>query len=169
MKTETEPIEVETDHFCLLASLTRELAEYAALGDRGEALARRAIVGLRELLDSGAFDACCLPAYLALAPKRFDREIQIPIACADAADLDTRVLLWPVGAEDGHHPHCDGWAAFVVAAGHLAVDEVREGKRLPERKLDLRAPEVIQPEEDVSHHVHNRGDTVGLTIHIFGR
>jgi hypothetical protein len=163
-----DPIEIVTDHVCLLGDVTDHLAAHAADGDRGEALAVRARDALADLLDHTRFAACCLPAYLALAPERFEREIQLPIACATAARLDTRVLLWPVGANDAQHPHYDGWAAFMAAQGWLTVSEQRYGVRLPERSIDLRAPELIFPEDRVSHHIHNVGDEVGLTIHVFG-
>jgi hypothetical protein len=162
------PIEIATSHRCLLGDLTDALCDEAARGVTGEALARRAGEALGELLDSGTFQRCCLPAYLALAPERFAREIQLPVACSDVARLDTRVLLWPVGAKDGQHPHCDGWAAFVAVQGDLRTDEERTGKRLPERAIALNAPELLFPQQDVSHHIHNVGADVGLTIHVFG-
>lgn len=162
-----QPIEITTDHRCLLGALTDELAITARSGVTGRALADRARAALSSL-DRERFCACCLPAYLALAPAEFDRELQLPIASADAARLDTRVLLWPIGAEDAQHPHRDGWAAFVVEDGVLAASDARRGVTEPERRLDLHAPEVLMPEEGVSHHIHNRGDIVGLTVHIFG-
>jgi hypothetical protein len=164
---EESPIEVHTDHQCLLGDLTACLAEEARSGRRGELLAERARTLLLRL-DAADFARCCVPAYLALAPEQFDREIQLPIASADVAKLDTRVLLWPVGAADGQHPHCDGWAAVMAVNGVLAASEQRDGARQPERELGLCAPELIVPEDGVSHHIHNRGDEIGLTIHIFG-
>jgi hypothetical protein len=34
--------------------------------------------------------------------------------------------------------------------------------------VPLRTPKVLVPEENVSHHIHNVGDEIGLTIHVFG-
>jgi hypothetical protein len=167
-QSETKPIEVATEHRCMLGDLTDAFAAAASSGLRGKALAAKARDMLSHVLDSGRFERCCLPAYLALAPVRFEREIQLPIACADEARLDTRVLLWPVGAKDGQHPHCDGWAAFMAVRGDLTTDEERAGKRMPERALTLGAAELLVPEQDVSHHIHNVGGDVGLTIHVFG-
>jgi hypothetical protein len=98
----------------------------------------------------------------------FEREIQVPVACDDTARLDTRVLLWPIGAKDGQHPHCDGWAAFMAVQGDLTTHEQRGSNRLAERPLSLAVPELLIPEQDVSHHIHNVGDEIGLTIHVFG-
>jgi hypothetical protein len=168
-RSEPAPIEIATDHRCLLGEMTDRLGERASSGLRGRSLAERAGDELAGLLVDVTFERCCLPAYLALAPKRFDREIQLPIACATPARLDTRVLLWPVGAKDGQHPHCDGWAAFMAVQGDLTADEVRHGKRQPARAIALRAPELLFPEQDVSHHIHNVGDEIGLTIHVFGK
>jgi hypothetical protein len=163
-----DPIEVQTAHTCLLGSLTSELAQRALAGIRGEALAGGACTALSHLLAGDEFNRCCLPVYLALAPVVFDREVQLPIAGAEVARLDTRVLLWPIGAKDGHHPHRDGWAAVALARGRLCVSEERDGSRLPERPLHERKAELLFPEDNVSHHIHNRGDSVGVTIHIFG-
>lgn len=160
-------IELHVDHRCVLVALTEHLADRASQGDCGERLGAEALAALANI-DMGAFERCCAPVYLGHAPERFDREIQVPIASAEAGRLDTRVLLWPVGATDGHHPHNEGWAAFAAASGRLAVSEEREGVRLPDRLLQPGVPELIRPAEDVSHHIHNRGDVVGLTIHIFG-
>ena len=82
--------------------------------------------------------------------------------------LDTRVLLWPVGAKDGQHPHCDGWATFVAVQGDLTADEEFAGRRRGERAILLGAPSTFIPEQDVSHHIHNVGSDVGVTIHVFG-
>lgn len=162
------PIEVSTDHRCMLGGLNDALCDEAAGGVMGKSLAERARAALEDLLADDAFQRCCVPAYLALAPQRFDREIQLPIACSDVARLDTRVLLWPVGAKDGQHPHCDGWATFVAVQGALTTEEARAGVRQPERALMLRRPELLFPEQDVSHHIHNVGAEIGLTIHVFG-
>jgi hypothetical protein len=164
----TEPIEIATDHRCVLGDLTDSLAKDAAKGSRGELLAANAQALLADLLRRPDFASCCQRAYLAFAPQVFEREIQLPIACATDAHLDTRVLLWPVGAADGQHPHCDGWAAFAAVTGDLTTLEERDGPRLPGRAIALREPEVLVPEDGVSHHIHNAGDHVGLTIHIFG-
>lgn len=165
---EARPIEIPTQHRCLLGEITDALAAEAARGVRGKALAAHAKGALSRLFDGGLFERCCLPAYLALAPERFGREIQVPIARADEAQLDTRVLLWPIGASDGQHPHCDGWAAFMAVRGDLVESEERAGQRLPEQPVVLRTPKVLVPEQDVSHHIHNAGDEIGLTIHVFG-
>ena len=163
-----EPIEVPLQHRCHLGELTDELAENARRGERGDRLAERARVGLERLLASGEFGKCCVPAYIAVAPEVFEREIQVPVASADAAGLDTRVLLWPVGAKDGQHPHSDGWAVFAVARGTLAVHERRADERQPEREVPVGEAEVLTPRDDVTHHLHNRGDDIALSVHVFG-
>jgi hypothetical protein len=165
-QAEDTPIEIETEHRCRLAAITQQLATLATDGIHGRSLAGHALSAL-DALDSG-FESCCLPAYLALAPERFDCEIQLPVASAGVAGLDTRVLLWPVGAQDRQHPHRDGWAAFMVVRGALAESQQRHGERLPERALRLHLPQALFPADGVSHHIHNRGDEIGLTIHIFG-
>jgi hypothetical protein len=165
---EPAALEFATDHRCMLGTLTDRLAERAAAGTRGEALASSALHELGELLSRGEFARCCLPAYLALAPKTFEREIQLPIACATEARLDTRVLLWPVGANDGQHPHCDGWAVFAAVQGRLVESEERDGARHQECTVPPGEPALLLPEDGVSHHIHNVGGDVGLTIHIFG-
>lgn len=161
-------LEIRTDHRCHLGRLTDDLATFAGRGERGEELAGRARVALGRLLASGQFERCCLPIYLAAAPEEFDRELQVPVASSPAARLDTRVLLWPVGAEDKEHPHADGWAVFASVRGNLTVSEQREGQRRPERSARAGTPEVLHPEDGVIHHVHNRGDEVGLSVHVFG-
>jgi hypothetical protein len=163
-----DPIEVRTDHRCFLGGLTDRLAEAAREGKRGDELADVAVRFLAEL-DAEEFAGCCGSAYLALAPEVFEREVQLPIASADIANIDTRVLLWPVGASDRQHPHGDGWAAVMAMQGRLAATETRDGSWQPERLIELHAPELIVPEDGVSHHIHNRGSDVGLTIHVFGK
>jgi len=163
---EDQPVEVPTDHRCMLADLTARLAA-AATADRTP-LAEVARDALQQF-DHDAFAACCMPVYLALAPKTFEQEIQIPVASAEAAALDTRVLLWPVTARDGHHPHTGGWAAVMVERGSLSETETRPGVAPVERTLQLHKPDLIYPEEGVSHHIHNRGEEVGLSIHVFGK
>lgn len=164
----TEPIEVPVEHRCRLGALTDELAEHARRGERGDRLAERARSALLRLVTSEEFATCCVPAYLAVAPQFFEREIQIPVASADAAGLDTRVLLWPVGARDGQHPHANGWAVFAAARGNLAVHERRDGERQPEREVTVGEAEVLTPTDGVTHHLHNRGNEIALSVHVFG-
>ena len=165
---ERKPIEIATDHRCMLGDMTDALCDQAASGIRGEHLAEAARAALSIVVSSDHFARCCLPIYLALAPERFDREIQLPIASSDEAQLDTRVLLWPIGAADGQHPHCEGWAVFGTVQGRLVEFEERAGVRQPEQPVPLRTPKLLFPEDDVSHHIHNVGDEIGLTIHVFG-
>lgn len=165
--SEDQPIEVATDHGCLLRAVTDELAAVARVGCRGAALGERANAALARL-SAMPFAECCMPAYLALAPVVFEREIQLPVASSEVAQLDTRVLLWPVGAADGQHPHRDGWATVMAAQGDLVVSEEQAGVRAPERHMALHTPELILPVEGISHHIHNRGQQVGLSVHIFG-
>jgi hypothetical protein len=145
-----------------------ELAEHARRGLRGEALAERARAGLAELLASGDFAACCVPKFLAVAPAVFEREVQVPVASAAPADLDARVLLWPIGAKDAQHPHADGWAVFAAVRGTLAVHERHNCVRQPEREIVLCEPEMLTSRDGITHHLHNRGDEVGLSVHVFG-
>jgi hypothetical protein len=164
----TQPIELPVDHRCHLGELTDKLAQQARRGERGDRLAESARSALRRLVASDDFAKCCVPAYIAVAPESFERELQVPIASADAAGLDTRVLLWPVGAKDGQHPHADGWAVFAVARGTLAVHERRSGERQAEREVVAGEPEVLTPRDGVTHHLHNRGNEVAVSVHIFG-
>jgi hypothetical protein len=163
-----EPLEIPVQHRCHLGRLTDELAEHAQGGERGQRLAERARAALERVLSSGDFATCCVPAYLAVAPEVFERELQVPVASADLAKLDTRVLLWPMGAKDAQHPHAEGWAVFAAVRGDLAVHERRRDERQPERAVALCEPEVLMAREGITHHIHNRGDEVALSVHIFG-
>jgi mannose-6-phosphate isomerase-like protein (cupin superfamily) len=164
-----DPIELPVAHRCYLGELTDELAQQARRGLRGDRLAENARSALERLVASDDFAACCVPAYVAAAPESFGRELQVPIASADAAGLDARVLLWPVGAKDGQHPHADGWAVFVVARGSLAVHERRGGEGLVEREVAVGEAEVLTPRDGVTHHLHNRGSEVAVSVHVFGK
>jgi hypothetical protein len=164
----TEALEIATDHRCHLGKLTDEVAEYARSGERGERLAERARSALERLLRSGDFEKCCVPAYVGVAPETFERELQVPVASVGTARLDTRVLLWPIGAKDAQHPHADGWAVFAAARGSLVVHERRNGERQPEREVPLSEPEVLAAGDGITHHIHNRGDEVALSVHVFG-
>jgi hypothetical protein len=163
-----EPLEIPVQHRCHLGALVDQLAEHARRGERGERLAARARDGLAKLLSADDFGTCCVPEYLAVAPKTFDRELQIPVASAESAKLDARVLLWPVGAKDAQHPHADGWAVFAAVRGTLAVHERHNGERQAERVVRLREPELLAATDGITHHLHNRGDDVALSVHLFG-
>jgi hypothetical protein len=165
---EQQPVEIATEHRCRLGEFTDWLREEAERGTRGDELAEHARRALSHLLDDGHFARCCLPAYMVLAPARFDREVQLPIACATLARLDTRVLLWPVGASDGQHPHCDGWAVFMAVEGDLVESQELDGVRQQAHAVPLHEPQLLVPEDGVLHHIHNVGDEIGLTIHVFG-
>lgn len=91
------PVEVHTDHRCVLAILARRLSE-SRDGDRA-ALAADAV---DVLLRTARSDRCCVPRYLALAPERASSEVQIPI-----------------GARDSAHSHDEGWAVFAPVVGSL--------------------------------------------------
>lgn len=155
------PIEVATDHPCLLAVLTRRLAE-----SRDADRPTLAAAALDAMLRSGQFDRCCLGHYVALAPERGGREIQIPIAVA--GDIETRVLVWPVGSKDGMHPHSDGWTVFVPVVGDLVSVERPAGEHLTVRPLDPRIPQVLRPEDPVKHRLRNHAEHVAITIHVSG-
>ena len=163
-----EALEVPVPHRCHLGRLVDELAEIARRGVRGEDLAEHARAGLTEMLASNDFTACCVPRYLAVAPKIFERELQVPVASADPASLDARVLLWPVGAKDAQHPHAQGWAVFAVVRGRLAVHERHHGERQPERLVALGQTETVTGSEGITHHLHNRGNEVAVSVHVFG-
>ncbi|HYK98608.1 MAG TPA: hypothetical protein VEU77_09505 [Candidatus Acidoferrales bacterium] len=157
---EERPIEALTDHRCVLGLLTRQLASAGAT-DR----AVLAADALARLLDSGGFDACCLPRYLTLAPERFAREIQIPIAVE--GDVETRVIVWPIGARDGKHPHTDGWTVFVPVTGALVtLEQVGDDESVAD--LVPRVPVVLRPDEHLRHLVRNIGDGRALSVHISG-
>ena len=154
------PIETATEHRCVLGVLTERLAA-TERGDRPSLAAD----ALARMLAAGRFDACCLPRYVALAPERFSREVQIPIA--ETADIQTRVIVWPVGAHDGKHPHSDGWTVFVPVQGQLVTRETSpSGDSVTE--LVSRAPVVLRPEERIAHLVRNVGDAPAVSVHISG-
>jgi hypothetical protein len=155
------PIEVPTDHTCLLAMLTRRLAR-SDDADRAS-LAAAAVTGM---LRAGTFARCCLPHYVALAPERGGREIQIPIAVV--GDIATRVLVWPIGSKDGMHPHIDGWTVFVPVTGELVTVEQPAGEPVAVGMLELHVPEVLRSEDAVRHRLRNQADEVAVTIHISG-
>jgi hypothetical protein len=78
------------------------------------------------------------------------------------------VLLWPIGAKDAQHPHANGWAVFAAVRGMLAVHERHNGQRQPERAIVVCKPEVLTAGDGITHHIHNRGDEVALSVHVFG-
>jgi len=157
------PLEARTDHRCILGELTRRLARADGASDR----ARLAAEALDRMLADGEFDRCCVPRYLALAPERHPREVQIPIA--READVETRVVVWPVGARDFEHPHVDGWTVFIPARGELATVEKAAGASRTASLLAPREPVVLRPEEPIRHLVRNIGEEPALTVHISGR
>jgi hypothetical protein len=163
-----EALEIPVRHRCHLGALMDELAEHAGQGLRGAPLAERARTGLVHLLASEGFASCCVPKFLAVAPRVFERELQVPVASAQPAKLDARVLLWPIGAKDIQHPHANGWAVFAAVCGTLAVHERHNGERQPERAIVLCEPEVLTAGDGITHHIHNRGDEVALSVHVFG-
>jgi hypothetical protein len=164
----TDALEIPVRHRHHLGALVDELAEHARRGVRGERLAEQACAAVAQLLSMEDFEKCCVPAYLALAPLSFDRELQIPVASAKAANLDARVLLWPIGAKDAQHPHADGWAVSAAVRGRLAVHERHNGTPQPERAVPLCDPEMLTAIDGITHHLHNRGDEVALSVHVFG-
>jgi len=164
----SEALEIPVRHRCHLGKVVDGLAEQARRGVRGERLAEQACAALGQLLSADDFGTCCVPVYLAVAPEKFDRELQIPVASADAANLDARVLLWPIGAKDAQHPHANGWAVFAAVRGTLAVHERHNGERQPERVVALRDPEMLTAVDGITHHIHNRGNEVALSVHLFG-
>jgi hypothetical protein len=163
-----EALDIPVRHRCHLGALVDDLAGHARRGEHGERLAARARDGLAKLLSAEDFRTCCVPEYLAVAPKVFERELQVPVASAEPARLDARVLLWPIGAKDAQHPHSDGWAVFAVVRGTLAVHERHNGERQAERVAPLREPEVLAATDGITHHLHNRGSEVALSVHVFG-
>jgi len=164
----SDPLEIPVQHRCRLGALVDELAEQARRGERSERLAARARDGLAKLLSAEEFGTCCVPEYLAVAPKVFERELQVPVASAEPAKLDARVLLWPVGAKDVQHPHADGWAVFAAVRGTLAVHEQHNGERRAERVVRLGEAELLAATDGITHHLHNRGEEVALSVHVFG-
>jgi len=145
----------------VLGSLTERLA--AAREDDPAALASYAV---ERLLRGGTFDRCCAPRYLALAPERAAREVQIPVVAQ--GPIRTRVLVWPVGARDGTHPHAGGWTVFVAVFGELVTVEQIEGGPPSIGPLPPRKPVVLREEDHVRHRVRNSGHIPALSIHISG-
>ena len=155
------PVEVRTDHLCILAILARRLADNDD-GDRA-ALAADAVAAL---LHAGHFDRCCVPRYLALAPDHGREEVQIPIATA--GDIATRVIVWPVGSRDSAHAHHDGWTVFAPVRGAL-VSVANGSDGAPQAtRLEPRRPRILRPENEVHHGLRNGGADVGLSVHVFG-
>ena len=95
------------------------------------------------------------------------REVQIPIA--RAGDIETRVLVWPVGARDFEHPHTDGWTVFVPARGDLSTSERTASEPRTASRLVERAPVMLRPEDGIRHLVRNTGSVTALSIHVSGR
>jgi hypothetical protein len=158
---EERPIEVETDHTHLLDILTRRLA--SARADDTAALAADA---LEALLREGTFDRCCLPRYKSLAPKRGEREIQIPIA--SRGGIETRVLVWPPGAGDGAHPHSDGWTVFAPVTGQLVAVDEAPGDGTAVGPVRARKAALLRREDAIRHRLRNAEDDVAVTVHISG-
>jgi hypothetical protein len=163
-----QALELSVRHPCHLGTLVDELAEHARAGERGDRLAERAQRRLAQLVTSEEFASCCVPEYLSVAPEVFDREVQVPVASTGPAKLDARVLLWPIGAKDGQHPHAEGWAVFAAVRGKLAIHERNHGEAQPERLVALGETELVTSVDGITHHLHNRGDDVAVSVHIFG-
>jgi len=157
-----QPVEAATDHRCALGELTRRLADSRASDRAGGAVA-----ALTDLLIEGRFDSCCVPRYLALAPEEAEREVQVPIAVA--ADIETRVLLWPVGSRDFTHPHSDGWTVFVPVVGALTSIASAAGDDPATETLPPRRPQLLRPEDHVRHRVQNQSKGVALSVHVSGK
>jgi hypothetical protein len=157
-----QPIEATTDHRCALGELTTAIAASRA-SDRAGAAAD----ALTQLLVAGRFEACCVPRYLALAPEQAEREVQVPIAVI--RDIETRVLLWPVGSRDFTHPHVDGWTVFVPVRGELTEIAASDGEDPSATALPDRKPQILRPEDRVRHRVQNRSGEVALSVHVSGR
>ena len=153
--------EARTDHRCILGILARRLAAERS-GDR-PALAADA---LDAMLRASHFDHCCVPRYLALAQERGTRELQVPIATE--ADIETRVIVWPVGARDTPHPHTDGWTVFVPVRGELVSIDDAEERQPRILALASRRPVILRPEDGVHHLVRNAGDSPALSVHVSG-
>jgi hypothetical protein len=156
-----QPIEVATDHPCILAVLTRRLS-----ASRDGDLTSLAAQALEAMLKDDRFDSCCAPRYLALAPERSEREIQIPIA--KEGGIATRVLVWPVGSKDMAHPHVDGWTVFVPVIGELTSVSRTGDSPVVVAPLEPRRPKVLRPEAGVVHLVRNQAGEPGMTIHVSG-
>ena len=157
-----QPVEAATDHRCALGELTVALARSRA-SDRANAAAE----ALTALLVEGRFESCCVPHYLALAPEQAEREVQVPIGTE--ADIETRVILWPVGSRDFSHPHIDGWTVFVPVRGTLTVIASSDGNTPSVAELPVRRPQVLRPDDEVRHRVQNRSDELALSVHVSGK
>ncbi|HEU5287673.1 MAG TPA: hypothetical protein VFV20_04665 [Candidatus Limnocylindria bacterium] len=150
-----------TDHRCVIGMLVHRVAA-ATDPDRPSLVAD----ALDRMLRSGHFEGCCVPRYLALAPERAPREVQIPID--KSGDVAARVIVWPIGSRDTDHPHTDGWTVFVPVRGELAtIERTDDGSRVA--ALAPRQPIVLRPEEGIRHLVRNAGSSPALSIHVSGR
>jgi hypothetical protein len=157
-----QPVEAATDHRCALGELTHRLADSRA-NDRAGA----AVAALTDLLVEGRFDSCCVPRYLALAPEEAEREVQVPIAVV--ADIETRVLLWPVGSRDFTHPHVDGWTVFVPVVGELTTTASVAGEDPAAETLTPRKPYLLRAADRIRHRVQNRSKGAALSVHVSGK
>lgn len=155
------PIEVATDHPCILAVLTRRLAT-----NRDGDSASLAAQALEAMLKDDRFDSCCAPRYFALAPDQSEREIQIPIATH--GDVATRVLVWPVGSRDMAHPHSDGWTVFVPVSGKLLSVSQSGDAAVVVAALTPRRPQVLRSDAEVVHRVRNQAGVPAMSIHVSG-
>ena len=156
-----DPIEVATDHPCILAVLTRSLS-----ASRHGDVATLAAQALEAMLRDERFDGCCAPRYFALAPEKSEREIQIPIATH--GDIATRVLVWPVGSRDMPHPHSDGWTVFIPVGGELTSVSRSGDAPVVVATLEPRRSQVLRPEAGVVHRVRNQAGVPAMSIHISG-
>lgn len=144
----------------MLGALTRRLAECHDL-DR-PALAAAA---LDALLRGGQLERCCLPRYLAVAPRHGPREVHVPIA--SEGGVATRVIVWPAGSTDVAHPHVRGWTVFVPVIGHLVtVDEHTDATAFG--ALEPRRVVVLRPDDPIRHRLRNQGPAPALTVHVSG-
>jgi hypothetical protein len=46
--------------------------------------------------------------------------------------------------------------------------ELDNGEPQPERAVPLCDPEMLTVIDGITHHLHNRGDEVALSVHVFG-
>ena len=121
-----EALEIPVQHRCHLGRLTDELAERAREGERGARLAERARAALDQLLASGDFATCCVPAYLAVAPAVFERELQVAVASAGGEARHARVAL--ADRSEGCAAPARGWLGCLRGGARRAGGS-RESER----------------------------------------
>ncbi|HEY8785204.1 MAG TPA: hypothetical protein VIN63_01870 [Candidatus Limnocylindria bacterium] len=60
------------------------------------------------------------------------------------------------------------WARSSTSSPSMRGAELDNGEPQPERAVPLCDPEMLTVIDGITHHLHNRGDEVALSVHVFG-